>query len=79
MHGLARAKDSDSLIVAQTEVRLIGVDAPELDQTCKKGGTVRAGRGRSARQTYPHRFRACAFPGKIVTGYKEDMRDIEEK
>ena len=38
-HGLARAKDGDSLMVGKTEVRLFGVDAPELGQTCKKGGT----------------------------------------
>lgn len=40
VHGLAHAKDGDSLMVGQTEVRLFGVDAPELGQTCKKGGTV---------------------------------------
>ena len=40
VHGLARAKDGDSLMVGQTEVRLFGVDAPELGQTCKKSRTV---------------------------------------
>jgi len=37
-HGLARAKDGDSLLVGETEVRLFGVDAPEFDQSCKRGG-----------------------------------------
>lgn len=35
--GLARAKDGDSLMVGDTEVRLFGIDAPEFDQTCKRG------------------------------------------
>lgn len=37
--GLARAKDGDSLMVSQTEVRLFGIDAPEFSQTCQRGGT----------------------------------------
>lgn len=36
--GLGRAKDGDSLMVGQTEVRLFGVDAPEFDQRCRRGG-----------------------------------------
>jgi endonuclease YncB( thermonuclease family) len=32
--GNARAKDGDSLVLNDTEVRLHGIDAPELDQTC---------------------------------------------
>jgi endonuclease YncB( thermonuclease family) len=32
--GLAQAKDGDSLMVGQTEVRLFGIDAPEFGQTC---------------------------------------------
>jgi len=38
IYGLARAKDGDSLMVGQTEVRLFGIDAPEFDQSCKRGG-----------------------------------------
>ncbi len=38
IYGLASAKDGDSLMVGQTEVRLFGVDAPEFDQSCKRGG-----------------------------------------
>lgn len=39
LQGVARAKDGDSLMVGQTEVRLFGVDAPEFDQTCERGAT----------------------------------------
>jgi len=39
LQGVARAKDGDSLMVGQTEVRLFGLDAPEFDQTCKRGAT----------------------------------------
>jgi endonuclease YncB( thermonuclease family) len=37
-HGVGRAKDGDSLMVGQREVRLFGIDAPEWAQTCKRGG-----------------------------------------
>lgn len=37
--GDARALDGDSLVVGGREVRLFGIDAPELDQTCEKGGS----------------------------------------
>src|SRR5689334_15956398 len=36
--GLGHAKDGDSLMVGEREVRLFGIDAPEWDQTCKRGG-----------------------------------------
>ena len=36
--GPGRAKDGDSLTVGGTEVRLYGIDAPEWDQTCQRGG-----------------------------------------
>ena len=38
VYGLGHAKDGDSLMVGDTEVRLFGIDAPEWDQSCKKGG-----------------------------------------
>lgn len=38
--GLGRAKDGDSLLVGDTEVRLFGIDAPESDQTCRRGTTI---------------------------------------
>lgn len=36
--GLARAKDGDSLMVGNQEVRLHGIDAPEFNQSCTKNG-----------------------------------------
>lgn len=36
--GLAQAKDGDSLMVGQREVRLSGIDAPEWDQYCTRDG-----------------------------------------
>lgn len=36
--GRARAVDGDTLDVAGQKVRLFGVDAPELDQSCARGG-----------------------------------------
>lgn len=36
--GLGKAKDGDSLMVGNREVRLFGVDAPEWDQPCTRAG-----------------------------------------
>ena len=36
--GTARAIDGDSLMVSDQEVRLFGIDAPELMQTCTRNG-----------------------------------------
>ena len=36
--GIGKAIDGDSLTVDGKEVRLHGIDAPEFNQTCKKGG-----------------------------------------
>jgi endonuclease YncB( thermonuclease family) len=38
LSGVARVKDGDSLMVGATEVRLYGIDAPELHQTCERAG-----------------------------------------
>jgi endonuclease YncB( thermonuclease family) len=38
VYGMGHAKDGDSLMVGQTEVRLFGIDAPEFDQRCQKDG-----------------------------------------
>ena len=40
VYGLARAGDGDSLQIGSTRIRLFGIDAPELDQTCKKAGVA---------------------------------------
>lgn len=37
-HGLGNAKDGDSLMVGDQEVRLFGIDAPESGQTCARNG-----------------------------------------
>jgi endonuclease YncB( thermonuclease family) len=37
-YGVARSMDGDSLHVGDKEVRLYGIDAPEFDQTCTRGG-----------------------------------------
>ena len=36
--GVGRSKDGDFLMVGDREIRLFGIDAPEWDQTCKRGG-----------------------------------------
>lgn len=36
--GAARAIDGDSLIVSGREIRIEGIDAPEMRQTCQRGG-----------------------------------------
>lgn len=36
--GVARVIDGDSVIVSGTEIRLLGIDAPERDQNCVRGG-----------------------------------------
>lgn len=37
--GVARAGDGDSLTIRETRVRLFGIDAPEFDQLCHRGGS----------------------------------------
>jgi len=36
--GIAQAQDGDSLEIGGTRIRLFGIDAPEFDQSCTKGG-----------------------------------------
>ena len=38
VHGIGQAKDGDSLMVGNVEVRLYGIDAPEMGQSCKRDG-----------------------------------------
>jgi endonuclease YncB( thermonuclease family) len=38
IRGLAIAGDGDSLRIGDARVRLHGIDAPELDQTCTRAG-----------------------------------------
>lgn len=37
--GRAKVVDGDSLVVNNSHIRLWGIDAPELDQNCQRGGT----------------------------------------
>jgi endonuclease YncB( thermonuclease family) len=36
--GGARVVDGDSIVIADEQIRLIGIDAPELGQTCRAAG-----------------------------------------
>ena len=38
IYGLAQAGDGDSLSIGSIRIRLFGIDAPELDQACTRGG-----------------------------------------
>lgn len=38
IYGVARANDGDSLTIGSTRLRLFGIDAPELDQSCQRAG-----------------------------------------
>jgi len=52
IHGQARVIDGDTLAIGKEHVRLLDIDAPELDQTCglnDHGGTYAC--GRYAKQT----------------------------
>jgi len=40
--GIARVIDGDSVEIGGVSIRLHGVDAPELDQTCERAGQVYA-------------------------------------
>lgn len=39
IYGVARANDGDSLTIGSTRLRLFGIDAPELDQSCQRAGS----------------------------------------
>ena len=38
--GMAMIADGDSITIGQERIRLVGIDAPELAQTCRREGTV---------------------------------------
>ncbi|MEQ9571373.1 MAG: thermonuclease family protein, partial [Nitratireductor sp.] len=48
--GLASVGDGDSLTLAGRRIRLVGIDAPELQQSCRRDGADYAC-GRTARET----------------------------
>lgn len=47
--GQARASDGDSLRIRNDRIRLLGIDAPELDQVCWDGDDAEWACGRAAR------------------------------
>lgn len=65
--GHARIIDGDSLVVAGVEVRLWGIDAPELSQRCQREGReVRCGRE-------AHRSLVALAAGQPVTCERRDI------
>jgi len=50
LHGTPYVVDGDTLIVAGRKVRLLGLDAPEMDQTCRDGDGQDWACGDAARQ-----------------------------
>lgn len=50
IEGRARAADGDSLVIGETRIRLLGLDAPEHDQICKDRNGADWGCGAVARQ-----------------------------
>ena len=69
--GTARIIDGDSIAVGGVEIRLVGIDAPELAQTCTRAGTVWPCGSEAARRI-GNRLR-----GRIVTckGRERDVHD----
>lgn len=67
--GPARATDGDTLNLTGFVIRLHGIDAPELKQTCMRGGTAWAC-GREAANRL-----AALVEGKVV---RCDQRDIDD-
>ncbi|MEQ8931530.1 MAG: thermonuclease family protein [Nitratireductor sp.] len=66
--GLASVGDGDSLTLAGRRIRLVGIDAPELQQSCRRDGADYAC-GRTARET----LRALVGQRAVVCrGHEED-------
>lgn len=58
LHGPFRAIDGDTLAAGNERLRLIGLDAPELDQSCEDGDGVAWPCGQEARQRLMRLVRA---------------------
>jgi endonuclease YncB( thermonuclease family) len=69
LSGRATATDGDSLRLNGERVRLLGIDAPEFDQTCTDGSGIEWKCGQAARK-----FLADALSDK-VTRCETDGRD----
>lgn len=62
LSGRASVADGDTLTVAGVTIRLFGIDAPELDQTCQKADGSRWACGRWSRDA----LRRVAGQGKVT-------------
>ena len=72
--GEAIAIDGDSLRLNDRELRLAGIDAPELHQMCERGGQVYAC-GREARTALGRKLRQGRLSCR-VTGLDRYSRDL---
>jgi len=69
--GRAHIIDGDSIVVQGVEIRLLGIDAPELGQRCRKQGTSWACGAESS-----HRLRSFTRDKKLkCTGNRYDQHD----
>lgn len=68
IEGRAVAGDGDSLTIAGERIRLIGIDAPELAQTCSRAGADRPC-GRESRDALTARIRDRVV---ICSGWERD-------
>lgn len=71
VEGRPKVRDGDSLVIGRRRVRLKGIDAPEREQTCKRGGQTWAC-GRAARR---HLQRLIANRGVVCKVAKRDRFD----
>jgi endonuclease YncB( thermonuclease family) len=83
--GRARASDGDSIRIGEQRLRLVGLDAPELDQTCTDAAGATWACGRIARQRMEALLAAgpvsCTGEGRdrysrILATCRVDGRDI---
>ena len=70
--GTARAGDGDSLTIGATRIRLFGIDAPELNQTCQRGDRAWSC-GQAAAETGPT-TNASLLPDAREAGH--EMGDV---
>ena len=65
--GLTRVIDGDSLMVGGTEIRLYGIDAPELNQRCRRDGRDVSCGKEASRQL------VALIAGQVVTCERRDV------